>query len=351
MRTVQTGDVRRVVVFGLGGTISMTATTGGVVPTLSARQVVDSVAAVAGLGVTVDAVDYRRKPGWAVTADDLVGLAADIRAALTAGATGVVVTQGTDTIEESAYLLDLLHDGDAPVVVTGAMRNPTLAGSDGPANLLAAIQVAASAQLRGLGVLVVLADEVHAARHVAKGHTSSVAAFGSRNAGPVGYIVEGTPVLAGRPVGRFTVPLVPGSRWAGVGLHVLTLDDDGVGLRAAADQRDGLVVAGFGGGHVTENAVPVLAELAARMPVVLASRAGAGRVLTATYASPGSERDLVGRGLVPAGFLDPYKARILLAALLSAGADRAAVSAGFSAAGGTGDPGDWSWPTAPETTR
>ena len=289
-------------------------------------------------------MDFRRLPGASLSFADLAMLAAAIRARIASGADGVVVVQGTDTLEETAYLLDLRYPGPQPVVVTGAMRNPTLAGADGPANILAAVQVAAGRQARDQGVLVVFADEIHAARRVRKTHSTSVAAFASPDGGPLGYLVEGTPRLLNRLDHRTVVPDTGDERVPAVAVHTVTLGDDGALLAGAADRIDGLVIAAFGAGHVPERLVPVLADLAARIPVVLASRTGSGPVLRSTYAFPGSERDLRERGLIPAGFLDPLKARLLLHALLTAGGDRARITAAFAVAGGHADPHTWPYP-------
>lgn len=327
----------RVSVFGLGGTIAMAANAGGVVPSLSAEQLVAAVPELANTDIELDVVSFRSRPGASLTFADLVELAAAVRERLDAGATGAVITQGTDTIEETAYLLDLLHTGPQPVVVTGAMRNPTLAGPDGPANLLGAIQVAASPHTVGLGCLVVFADEIHSASRVRKTHSTSTGTFASPTGGPLGYLIEGTPTVVNRPMHRFTIdrPLRHHPR---VGLYTATLGDDGAYLAAIADQVDGLVVAGFGVGHVPDNWVPALADLATRVPVVLASRTGAGPVLRATYGFPGSERDLLDRGLIRAGLLDPYKGRILLHCLLAAGTDRPGIAAAFHNANGLTTP-------------
>lgn len=337
--------VPRVLVVALGGTIAMTASdSGGVRPSLSARQLVDAVPGLADAGVEVDVLTFRSRPGASLTLDDLTDLAGEIGRRFSAGAAGIVVTQGTDTIEESAYALDLLHAGPQPVVVTGAMRNPTLAGADGPANLLAAIRVAASPAARGLGCVVVLADEIHAARRVRKTHSTSVATFASPNGGPLGYLVEGRVAIVNQLAGRHAVP-PPGRRAPRVGLYTATLGDDGAVLGAVAREVDGLVLAGFGVGHVPEGWLPSLTETAARIPVVLSSRTGAGPVLAETYGFPGSERDLIGRGLIPAGLLDPYKSRILLHLVLAAGAGREQVAAAFAAAGGVTGPPSWPWPS------
>ena len=313
----------RVVVYGLGGTIAMTpAHTGGVAPTLSPEQLLAAVPGLDATGITLDTVAFRSRPGGSLGFDDLLQLAAAVRGSLAGGAAGIVVTQGTDTIEESAYLLDLLHDGPEPLVVTGAMRNPSLAGADGPANLLAAVQVAASAQARDLGCLVVFADEIHAAARVRKTHSTSPATFASPNGGPLGYLVEGVPTLLQRPAARHTLGPPPGEL-PRVGLYTATLGDDGALLPGYGARLDGMVVAGFGVGHVPEAWLDDLTALAARIPVVLASRTGAGPVLTGTYGYPGSERDLLDRDLIPAGWLDPLKARILLTLTLARGDDPA----------------------------
>jgi L-asparaginase len=334
-----TRPARRVVVFGLGGTIAMTATSGGgVSPSLSTSQLVAAVPGLAEADARVEVEDFRRVPGASLAFDDLTALHIALTERLSAGADGVVITQGTDTIEETAYLLDLAHIRPEPVVVTGAMRNPTLAGADGPGNLLAAVQTAASPDARGLGTLVVFADEIHAAARVRKAHSTSGHTFVSANGGPLGYVVEGRPRVLNHPTDRITVAGASRPRQVEVGLVTIVLGDTGVLLQAVAQRCDGLVVAGFGAGHVPTSVVDILTKLADAMPVVLASRTGAGSVLAHTYDFPGSEADLLRRGLISAGFLDPLKARILLRQLLVAGHDQTAVRATFAQAGGYAQP-------------
>jgi len=243
---------------------------------------------------------------------------------------GVVITQGTDTIEETSFALDLLVRAPRPVVVTGAMRNPTLAGPDGPANLLAAVQVAAAPEAVGLGTLVVLNDEIHAARFVRKTHTSSPATFRSLTAGPLGWMAEGHPRIALRLPALEGIPAGVCGEVPAVALLKCALGDD---CRLVAQMEKlgyaGLVFEGFGGGHVPAHVVPALEDLAARLPVVLASRTGGGEMLQETYGFPGSERDLLSRGLIPAGFLDGLKARILVSLLLASGTDLTGVRKAF----------------------
>ncbi|MCW2504131.1 MAG: L-asparaginase [Actinomycetia bacterium] len=324
----------RVVVFSTGGTIAMgrSAGSGGVAPSLTGADLVAAVPQLAEIGVDVEVRDFRQVPSASLTFADVVELAGEIRRALDGGATGAVVTQGTDTIEETSYLLDLLHGGDEPVIVTGAMRNPTMAGADGPANLLAAIQSAASPVTRGLGCLVVFADELQLARTVRKTHTTSIAAFTSPGSGPIGFLREGQPQIAAAPPRRPALPAPPPGKAAPrIALHTATLGDDPALLEAVAGLADGVVVAALGAGHVSAAMVPVLAGLARRIPVVLTSRTGAGPVLSATYGFPGSESDLLGRRLISGGTLHPLKARILLQLLVAGGAGHAAIAEAFAA--------------------
>ena len=315
-----------IALFTLGGTISMAGRSAdgpGVVSRLTGAEL---AAAVPGLaeGGELEVHDVRAVPSAGLSFAAVLEVVAEASRAVEAGAEGVVLTQGTDTMEETAWLVDLVWPHPEPFVVTGAMRNPTLAGPDGPANLLAAVQVAASPEARDLGALLVLAGEVHAARWVRKQHSTSTGTFGSPNAGPVGLVVEGTPRVLARPTRLAPLELPAPERWetARVALHTVVLDDDGLLLEQVARTHQGLVVAAFGVGHAPSWLAEPLGELVRTMPVVLTSRTGSGSVLQSTYGAAGSEVDLLGRGLLNGRMLDPLKARVLLRLLLALGADR-----------------------------
>ena len=313
----------RVAVLSLGGTISSTASGGpGVTPKLSGEELVEAVPELVEVA-EVSAASFRQLPSVELTIDDVVALSEEIKRRLDGGAAGVVVTQGTDNIEETSFILDLLVDRDEPVVVTGAMRNPTLPGADGPANLLAAVRVAASESAHGLGAVVVLNDEIHAARYVQKSHTSSPATFVSPWVGPLGWISEETVRVVVRPVGRQHVALPEETRDRPVALYTVSLGDDGRLLPEIGRLGyEGLVIEALGGGHVPSGIVGHLEELTLTMPVILATRTRGGEVLRKTYGFPGSETDLLSRGLTSAGPLASFKARLLLSLLLRSGAPK-----------------------------
>ena len=320
----------KVAVFSMGGTISSVDAGGkGVEPTLTGEALVSDVPEIAE-AAEVSAVSFRQAASGEITVDDLIELASEITNCADEGASGAVVTQGTDTIEETSFVLDLLVDREAPVVVTGAMRNPTLPGADGPANLLASIQVASSDVARGLGAVVVLNDEIHAARFVRKTHTSNPATFRSDPVGPIGWISENVPRVVLRPAGRQKVTVPEGAQDRQVALLTIALGDDGRLLSTIEQQGyAGLVVEAMGGGHVPSVTVEALEDLAGNMPVILASRTKAGEVLHSTYGFIGSETDLLERGLISAGPLDGLKARLFLTLLLKSGATREEIKDSF----------------------
>lgn len=330
----QLTQLPRLHLFALGGTIASVApasgldgTPTGASPEVTGRQLLDAVPAIRDVA-QVDATQVLQVPSCEVTPADLVALVARMREAVDSGAQGVVVTQGTDTLEEAAFVVDLLWDRPHPVVFTAAMRTPTSPGADGPANLLAAMQVAVSPAARELGVVVCLGDQIHAARYVRKAHTSRPDAFESPGLGPIGWVSEGRPRIALRPL-RDTAPLVvePDTALPQVALVRIGLGDDGQLLETIAHlDVQGLVVEGVGGGHVPRALVPVLSRLVEQMPVLLASRTGAGEVLAQTYGYPGGEIDLRGRGLIGTGVYDGAKARLLLILGLAAGLDRPALA-------------------------
>lgn len=309
----------RVAVFALGGTIAMTrGENGAIAPSLSGEAL---MAAVPGLTDVADITVHspRQKPGASLTIPDILTVASEVRSALGTGVNGAIVVQGTDTIEETAFLLDCILEASAPVVVTGAMRGPEAAGADGPANLLASAIVAASGA-RDTGVLVVLGDTAHAARHVRKGHTARPDAFTSAPFGPLGYVFEGQfRQSLHRTVGQ-TLYLDADVAIPPVALLQIGLGDDGRMLRHLPEMGfEGAVIAAMGAGHVPQPIVEELGTLADTIPVVLSSRVATGPVFEHTYGFAGSEIDLLQRHLLPGGSLGPLKARLLLQLGLAAG--------------------------------
>jgi L-asparaginase len=321
-----------VAVASLGGTITMTSASAGaaVTPTL---QAADLVAAVPGLDEVAElsAATLRTEPGAWLTPGDVVAVGDWAREQQ---ADGIVVVQGPDPIEETAYLLGLHWDRPEPLVVTGAMRAPSAPGADGPANLLSAVVVAGSAAARDRGALVVLNDDVHAAGRVRKTDAIAMHAFSSAPFGPVGRVHERGATFAEGPARWPALPAPVAGRSPRVALLETHLGDRGELLRLVADAGyDGIVLAGFGAGHVSAALAEAVTEVVPRCPVVLATRTGGGPVLRATYGFVGSEQDLLARGVVPAGWLDPRKARLLLWVLLAAGLDADEVRATFTERG------------------
>lgn len=238
---------------------------------------------------------------------------------------GVVVTHGTDTLEETAFLLHLLLHTATPVVLTGSMRHAEEASWDGPGNLLDAAQVALHPQSRGRGPLVVFGGDIFDARTVTKVHTTAVDAFGGYP-GPIGRIDRtggGAPGQVAH-LRYFAVPEVrpvyaPPALGASVEILYAYAGWRGEGYLEAEARADGLVVAALGTGNLPAELLPLIAATAARgKPVVIATRTHAGPVIPA-YGYAGGGATLVGAGAIPASFLNAHKARLLLLVLLSLG--------------------------------
>lgn len=322
----------RVLLVSLGGTITMTpGAGGGIAPTLTGADLVAAVPALKDIA-EIEAVSPFRLPGASLTLSNLRDVALLLGERLAAGdLAGAIVVQGTDTIEETAFVLDLLVAGDKPVVVVGAMRGAGAPGADGPANLLAATVVASSPEARGLGTVVVLNDTIHAACRVQKASTHLPSAFESVGSGPIGHVVENRVRLVARPIRVEPIAIRRVQHSVPVALLTACLGDDGRILpRLPELGYGGLVVEAMGAGHVPDVLVAPLAELAAAVPVVLSTRVASGPVFTRTYDFPGSEMDLLRRGVIHGGEIGGLKARLLLSFLLGAGVTREDLPSAFA---------------------
>jgi L-asparaginase len=316
---------RHVHVLFTGGTISMRVDpgTGAAVPALSGEEIVSKVPGLKKEArLTLE--DYARLPGPQVTPDWMWRLKERAAAVLAdPSVDGVVLTHGTDTLEETAFLLDLTLDSHKPVVFCGAMRTMSEPGWDGPANLLAVVRTAVHPASPGRGALVTVGEQIHAAAEATKWHTQSLASFRSPH-GPLGVIDRGQPVYH-RP--RFRAPALPARRLVSeVDLHTMAAGVDDALLRASlARGARGLVLEATGCGNVPPAALPALrAALAARIPIVLVSRCAEGRLAPA-YGYEGGGRMLKEMGLIFAQELPGPKARIKLMVALGVSTDPAEV--------------------------
>jgi L-asparaginase len=234
---------------------------------------------------------------------------------------GLVITHGTDTIEETAYLLVRTLQPDLPVALTGAMRTSSDTDWDGPRNLLDAASVAAGTESRP-GVSVVFNGRVFVGRSVVKFHTTNLDAFAAPYAAPIGRVEEGRVIYqAGRRGSGAGIPgyLTPSKLTAQVALIPMVLGDDGRLLDLARSSHDGVVVVAFGSGNVPPGAVPAMGRwIAEGKPVVIASRCPTG-VVTPLYAFDGGGSRLAAMGAIPAGPRSASHARMELIISLSAG--------------------------------
>ena len=314
---------RPVRLLAAGGTIAMRGERA--VPALDASELVKQLPQLAGLRLEAESV--LSLPGAYLTLSDALDLAR--RAGDAAGrGEGVVLTTGTDTMEEVAMVCALTYGGEAPVVITGANRPGSAPGADGPANLLDAIMLARAPAAADLGVVVAFGGEVHAAATVRKIDSTGPVAFGSPIGGPLGRIVDGRVWLHASP--RRPAPLDVKRLEHRVSTVATGLGDDGALLRHAAQSGDGVVLVALGAGHLAPVVLRELRSAAECVPVLVTCRPERSSMLFSTYGFEGAERDLRASGAICVPFLSPAAARIALLCALGAGLDRAGMADAFA---------------------
>ena len=305
-----------------GGTISMRhdPAAGGAVPALAGRDILQLVPQLGDIA-SLEIEDFGAFPGPHMTPERMWELRNCIAGHVQRrDVEGVVVTHGTDSLEETAYLLGRTLATEKPVVFTGAMRTASDLGWDGPANLGAAVRVAASEEARGFGILVVMGDRIFAGLDVTKAHTHMVDAFESPGLGPLGVVDDGRVIFRRAIPSPCDVVDAPGLAGPVDIIYAYSGADSRLLDAARVDGR-GVVIAGMGRGNVPPAMVPGIERwLGDGKPVVITSRAMRGRV-GHTYGYPGGGRRLHELGAVFAGSRRPQQARIDLMLALATGTD------------------------------
>lgn len=316
--------MNRVAVMTTGGTISTRDVDGrGARPFLRGEDLLKEIPGLAEVA-EVETVELAFVPGAHMTLSTMRQMSERARQMLARPeVAGLVITHGTDTLEESAYLLHLTVDSDKPVVFTGAMRNSSQVGFDGYRNLYDAVRVAASDAARGLGTLVVLNEEIHSARWVTKTNGQKEDTYQSPATGPLGVVYGDGPHMFMQPLSRSVLPPILEGK---VDLVRLCVDGDDKFIRCAADAGSrGLVLEVFGGGRVNPPLLPAIdSALAGGMTVVATTRCITGNMWD-MYGYEGAFRDLQRRGVVFAHDLPGHKARLKLMLALGNGLSRARI--------------------------
>ncbi len=314
-------------ILSTGGTIAMqkTGPEEGAVPTLTGAELRSRLSPELP---DVDVEEICNLPSAHFTLDLLWKIRTRVMAAVQdADVDGVVVSHGTDTLEETAFLLDLTIPSDKAVVLTGAMRTASDVGYEGLANLEAAIRVAAEPRARALGALVVLNNEIHAARHVTKTHTLALNTFQSPGWGPIGRADPDKVFIAYRVQHKTVLcdALEPKVALLKLGVG---MEDDLLRCAVNAGAR-GIVVEALGGGRIPPWWLPAISQAISRgATVVIASRCPSGRIRD-QYGYAGAYKDNLAAGAYFAGGLNGQKARIGLMVALGEGAPENALETIF----------------------
>ena len=309
----QSQKLPRVVVLATGGTIAsrFDPSIGALAPTATGA---DLVRAVPGLEkiATVDVEQVANIGSYDMTPEVWRQLSKRANALLaTNDVSGVVVTHGTDTLEETAYFLDLTVTSSKPVVLVGAQRAASYFDSDGPRNLLNAVRVAISPEATGKGTLVVMNGQINAAREVTKTNTIEVETFKTLEFGALGVADLGAVRFYRAPLRRQTIAISDQQTLGRVEIVNQYAGADGriISLLLEQGKLDGLVVEGFGLGHITSGTLDALKEVRRRgIPVVLSTRVYTGRVVP-LYARDVETQQI---GCILADNLSAQKARVLL---------------------------------------
>lgn len=319
-----------IVIVFTGGTIASTLDRewGGVVPSLTGGEIlarIPEIRAHADLRVH----EFGTFPGPHMTLDRMHDVQRIVQSYVDDPSIhGVVITHGTDTLEETAYFLDSTVATNKPIVVVGAMRNSSEPDWDGPRNLRDAVGVASNPAAHGLGVLICLGGVLTAASEASKTDTQDLSTFTSFDFGPIGRISNGVLMIHRQPLHREVFAI--GSLPSFVPLLKSYAGMDGTLVRCARESgAQGLVIEAFGAGNVTPEVYHALREtVQAGLPVVLVSRCPVGRI-EHIYAYEGAGKHLHEAGVIFADYLNGQKARIKLLCALGAGRTIAEIRRSF----------------------